>query len=109
MGTDNISYRERNKHINGIMKLNFERVEVFFDIAHTICKVVDIRRDFADMLYKLGSGIEAHALALKIYNSHGAVEYDDRECALIREMSRQCTPAYIDAINLMLEEEKRGQ
>lgn len=84
------------------MKLNFERIEVFDDVAHTQCRIVNIKKDLADLLYKFGNGIAAHALALKIYNSQGEQEYNDEECAMIGNAAQLCTPAFIDAINTML-------
>lgn len=85
------------------MKIDFGKIEVFNDIGRSRCAVMDIRRDFANVLYMYGSGIEAHALALKIYNSKGEEEYDRRERELIRKASRLCSPAFIDAIGSVLD------
>lgn len=83
-------------------KINFERIELFSDVAHTECSVQNLKKDFANILYNLGTGLPCHALALKIYNSSGETEYDDEECALIRQYSEKCNPAFIDAVNEIL-------
>lgn len=80
------------------MNIDFSRIEMFTDIAHTQCVVTDVRKQFADIIYNLGQGIAAHALALKIFNSKGPEFYDETECAMITEYSRHCTPAFIEAI-----------
>jgi len=46
--------------------------------------------------------IEAHALAFKIFNSNGEIEYNDEECNMIKEYASLCSPAFIDAINKLL-------
>ncbi len=85
------------------IKINFERIEIFQDIAHTQCTVVNVKTDFANAIYQRGHGIEAHALALKIYNSKGETEYTDKEVSLIKQYADLCQPAFIDAINKIIE------
>lgn len=84
------------------MILNLKQLEVFSNIAKTQCCVVDIREVFADLIYSRGSGIKAHALAMKLYNSDENTDYTDNEIDLIRKYSEMCTPAIIDAINRQL-------
>ena len=50
-------------------KINFERIEIFTGIEKRECIVQNVKKDFADIIYQMGKGIESHALALKIYNS----------------------------------------
>ena len=88
-------------------KIDFERIELFTDIAHTQCVVKNVKKDFANAIYTYGAGIEAHALALKIYNSEGMTEYTQEEVALIRKYSQMCQPAFIDAINKILEDDNQ--
>ena len=82
--------------------INFEQVEVAFDIEGKQTEVQDVRKDFANIMYKHGKGIEFHALALKIYNSKGEEEYTEGECELIKESSLVCAPFFIDAIGRLL-------
>lgn len=80
-------------------RINFQRFEMYMGIAKKECAVVDIREDFADILYNIGHGIKTHALAMKIYQSKGVEEYSEEECELIRQYSQSCSPAFIDSIN----------
>lgn len=81
-------------------KINFEKILVASDIARKHCENKDCRESFANILYANGSGIAAHALALKIYNSKGDTEYSDEEVNLIIEHANVfCKPFFIDAIN----------
>lgn len=58
----------------------------------------DIKLTVAEDLYQKGQGIAFHALALKIFNSHGETEYTDEEYGLIMAYAKQmCTPMFIDA------------
>lgn len=83
-------------------RINFERIEIFVDIDKTRCSVENYKKDFANIIYQLGRGIEAHALAFKIFNSNGEIEYNDEECNMIKEYASLCSPAFIDAINKLL-------
>ena len=85
-------------------KIDFSRMKMFLDVAHTCPVVQDVRKDFANLIYSLGSGIECHALAFKIYKSQGVDEYSDEECAIIKQFADRCTPAFIDAMNIILKE-----
>ncbi len=64
---------------------------------------MNVKKDFANAIYQRGFGIEAHALALKIYNSEGEAEFNEKEIALIKQYADLCQPAFIDAINKILE------
>lgn len=84
------------------MNIDFSRIELFTDVAHTTCNICDLRQQFADVIYNMGNGIEAHALALKIYNSDGATFYEDRELMLIEQYSKLCSPSFIDGIGRIM-------
>lgn len=88
------------------MKLNFERLEIYTDIAHEECTVQDVRKDFANIIYQNGAGMDAHALAHKIYENEGEVEYTDEEIALIMRFAERCTPAFIDALKSAVDNQK---
>lgn len=75
---------------------------MFTNIEKKECVVQNVKKDFANIIYQLGRGIEAHALAFKIFNSNGEIEYKDEECNMIREYASLCSPAFIDAINKLL-------
>lgn len=86
-------------------KINFEKLEVFTDITKTKKVEQDVKTEFANFIYKNAAGIEMHALALKIYNSEGETEYNEKECELIKAVSRSLAPFFIDAIDNKLKDE----
>ena len=50
------------------MKINFAQLETYTDIQKTNKICLDARQQLGELIYEAGSGITAHALALKIYN-----------------------------------------
>ncbi|MBD5356237.1 MAG: hypothetical protein HDR88_04420 [Bacteroides sp.] len=90
------------------MTIDFSRIEIFTDVAHQNCSICDLRQQFADVIYNVGSGIEALSLAMKIYNSDGPVEYNEREVRLIDTYTMKCcSPAFIEAMNRILGHEAK--
>jgi len=86
-------------------KINFEKLDIFTDIQKTKKVEQDVKAEFANFIYKNAAGIEMHALALKIYNSEGETEYNEKECELIKAVSRSLAPFFIDAIDNILNDE----
>lgn len=87
-------------------KINFKEIEIFADISRTKTFTGDGREEFANLLYTGCNGIAAHALALKIYQSDGAIEVSEAEEAMILAVAEQrCTPAFIDGIQKQLKTE----
>lgn len=84
------------------MKIDFTDISIPTGIDKREQVRTDVRRDFANVIYRLGTGIEAHALALKIYNADGPEDFTDQECVLVRRFAGQCSPAFIDAMNEVL-------
>ena len=81
------------------MKINFEQLRVYKDIAKTRELVVNVKVQVADSIYQNGIGIAAHALALKIYNSTGDCELTDDEYQLLMSFAeRHFIPMVIDAL-----------
>ena len=90
------------KQIYLIMKINFAQLETYTDIQKTNKICLDARQQLGELIYEVGSGIKAHSLALKIYNSEGELEYTDEEVQVIMQFVNQyCKPAIIDAINAL--------
>ena len=90
------------------MTINFEQLKVYTDIAHKNSEVVDIKEQIADHIYKNSNGIANHALAMKIYNSHGDCELTEQEYALLMAfVEQQCTPMVIDAFKQF--EQNKGE
>jgi hypothetical protein len=89
------------------MKINFAQLEVYTDIQKTNKICTDARQQLGELIYEVGSGIKAHSLALKIYNSEGELEYTDEEVQVIMQFVNQyCKPAIIDAMNALKTEDK---
>ncbi len=84
------------------MKINFDELKVYTSLDKTQGTIQNVRKDFANLVYTQGSGIEAHALALKIYNGDSETEYNEQEIALIRQFSQMCAPCMIDAFAALL-------
>ena len=79
-------------------KIDFSKLTVYTDITKKKAVVRNVREQVANDLYTHGQGIAFHALALKIYNSTGEVELDDKEYDLLMNyVNQMCTPAIIDA------------
>lgn len=79
------------------MKLNFKQFVLFQGIDKKNAALTDASKVIADNLYVSAQGIVAHALALKIYNTQGEEEYSDEEIEILRNFSKQCTPAFMDS------------
>lgn len=79
------------------MKLNFKQFILFQGIDKKNALLTDVSKAIADGLYNTVQGIASHALALKIYNATGEEEYSDEEIEMLRNFSKQCTPAFMDS------------
>ena len=86
-------------------KIDFKNVEIYTDIQHKEKIIADMHIDFSNIIYQRGSGIQAHALAMKIYNATEPQEYSEDECKLIMDYANLCNPFFIDAIKTILETE----
>ncbi len=72
---------------------------MFTDISQEHTDIIDVSRVFADTLYKNGSGIVEHDLALRIYRSEGGMTLTAEEASIIRALTKRCcTPLFIDSI-----------
>ena len=89
--------------------VNFEKLKVALDIEGKYEEEQNVKKDFANLIYQHGKGIEFHALALKIFNSNGDAEYSIEECELIRQASLSCAPFFIDAISNVLKNEDKHE
>jgi len=87
-------------------QINFKELLFFLGVNKEKKTVQDVREDFADLIYNNSSGIRAHALALKIYESNGAIELNNEEEMLIVETAEKLgTPAFIDSIREALKKQ----
>lgn len=80
--------------------INFKEFGIYTGISRNDQYVGDARESVANILYLNVSGIRAHSLALKIYQSDGNTEYSDGEIQLIQEVANKfCLPNFIDSLN----------
>lgn len=80
-------------------KVDFTQIAIFVGIDKSASVVKDIRKELADMIYISFFGLEAHALAYKIYGSKGEIELDENECKLLNTyVEQQGSPSLIDSI-----------
>lgn len=87
------------------MRIDFKHFTVPTGINGLHKQTGDARESFADIIYTMVNGIRAHALAMKIYKSDGAVEYTDDEVRLMKGLAeRYCTPAFIDGLRAQIQE-----
>lgn len=86
-------------------KIDLTNLEVFTDMAHTMCTRVNVKEQVANELYMHGTGLPCHALALKIYNSSGQVELSDEEYSLLMQFAEAMfSPNMIDALRNIKEQ-----
>ena len=79
--------------------MNFKKFEAYTGISRQKKITGDARKDFADLIYQHTIGIEAHALAFKIYNSEEPVAITGKEEQLIVRVANEwCTPMFIDGL-----------
>ena len=70
---------------------------MFVDIAQEDTRVVDVRREFADIIYKSVNGVVAHDLALRIYRSEGEIEVNPEEFGIMSQIAESGTPIFNDS------------
>lgn len=90
-------------------KINFKEFTMFSDISHKETFSIDVREQFADVVYKHSRGVVAHNLAFKILNSEEAIEMKQGEWEVIAPLLELCTPQFQDSFNhnLKKDDEKR--
>ena len=86
-------------------RINFKKLEVFTDITKRRKVTIDVRESLANLFYLKASGIMAHSIATRIYESDGEVEIDERELDFfLGVISGNCIPAIVDAVDLAMKE-----
>lgn len=78
--------------------IDFKNFRAYNDISHGTTTTVDIRRDFADLIYKNMNGIVAHDLALRIYRSEEPVTLNEEEEKIIMQLAEKGLPIFMDSL-----------
>ena len=84
-------------------------MEFYLNIEKTQKRTQNVKSQFANAIYVGATGIEMHALAMKIYESKGETEFTDKECSMIQQVTNQFTPMFIDAINNVLDKQDNNK
>ena len=92
------------------MQLNFQQFSVPTGVSRKNRQTGDARESFADMIYLNVNGIKAHALAMKIYQSEGAIDYSLEEVKLIIDVAEKlCAPNFIDGLKEQLDNNTKNE
>lgn len=87
--------------------INFKEFPLYANITKSKTIELDVREDFANMIYMKTQGIRSHALAYKILQSAGDTEYDEQEVQIIKQVAEAyCTPAFVDSLNDILDKKE---
>lgn len=65
------------------MKVNFKKFPVYTGISKESTMLMDISLVVSDGIYSNVAGVQAHSLALKIYQAEAEVELDETEVRLL--------------------------
>lgn len=78
--------------------IDFKNFKQYNDISHETTTIVDIRRGFADIMYKNMNGIVAHDLALRIYRSEEPVTLNEEEEKIVMQLAENGLPIFMDSL-----------
>lgn len=84
-----------------MVKVDFARFSVFTSFKKDTMVMVNIKDELIDTLYKNVSGMAAHALTHKLYDTEGEVELNDGEIAIIDGLMQQSTGMMLDSWNFL--------
>lgn len=84
-------------------KINFKEFPMKKGLSSNDNTIIDIREEFANIIYNNVNGIAALTLAQKIYKSDGELEIDDDEESIIVNVVDQfCIGRLIDSLHSVL-------
>lgn len=79
------------------MNIDFQHFKLFVDITHVDRLETDIRKDFADLIYKNANGVMALDLSMRIYRTEGPVELTEEELNFLNIFVENTTPIFQDS------------
>lgn len=83
------------------MKINFKEVKVPTSIKKEEFRSEDLRENLANAIYNNERDIAYMSLAMKIYNSDGEVELDEKETNLLKNFCKNLPLVVQDALRLL--------
>lgn len=79
-------------------QIDFKNFKQYNDISHETTATVDLRRGFADLLYKNVNGVAAHDLAFRIYRSEEPVTLNEEEEKIVLQLAENGLPIFMDSL-----------
>ena len=79
-------------------QIDFKNFKQYTDISHETTTTVDIRRGFADLLYKNVNGVAAHDLAFRIYRSEDPIALNEEEEKIVLQLAENGLPIFMDSL-----------
>ena len=79
-------------------QIDFKNFKQYNAISHETTTTVDIRRAFADLMYKNMNGIVAHDLALRIYRSEEPISLNEEEEKIVLQLAENGLPIFMDSL-----------
>lgn len=89
------------------MKINFKNFPVYTAIDKEAVVQRDIAFIVSNGIYTNIPGIQAHALALKIYNSDGEIELNEQEASLLERCMEIFTGVIADSVKDYITKKKQ--
>ena len=84
-------------------KINFQKLTVRHSLSDNSTTEMDISKSLADLIYTKMSGMTAHTLAHKLFETNGEVELSEEETNIIlRAVETFAVPFIIDAVRKSL-------
>ncbi|MCM1216505.1 MAG: hypothetical protein NC209_03835 [Alistipes sp.] len=92
-------------------QIDFKNFRQYDDISHETTTTVDIRRAFADLMYKNMNGVAAHDLAFRIYRAAEPITLNEEEETIIMRLAENGLPIFMDSLkaNLVVIDEAPGE
>ncbi|MCM1301912.1 MAG: hypothetical protein NC226_09340 [Bacteroides cellulosilyticus] len=92
-------------------QIDFKNFRQYDDISHETTTTVDIRRAFADLMYKNMNGVAAHDLAFRIYRAEDPITLNEEEETIIMRLAENGLPIFMDSLkaNLVVIDEAPGE
>lgn len=83
-------------------QIDFKNFRQYNDISHETTSTVDIRRAFADLLYKNVNGVAAHDLAFRIYRAEEPITLNEEEEKIVLQLAENGLPIFMDSLKANL-------
>lgn len=92
-------------------QIDFKNFRLYDDISQKKTTTIDIRHEFADLMYRNLNGIVAHDLALRIYRTEEPIQLNEEEEKTVVCLAEKGRPIFLDSLrnNLVVIDEGQAQ